>query len=73
MKISVKVVPYSKKEMVQEVSKENYIVRVNAIPSDGEANDRVVELLSKHFDVPKSKILLLRGHKSRNKVFELAL
>lgn len=72
MKITVKVVPYSRKEAVEKTSEDNFTVRVNAIPNDGEANKRVLELLSHYFQVPKTKITLLRGHKSRHKIFEVS-
>lgn len=69
--ISVKVVPYSRQECVEILSEDKLIVRVNAIPSDGAANERVIELLAKYFKLAKSKIHLIRGRKSKNKTFEI--
>lgn len=69
MKVSVTVKTKAKKEGI-EIKKDNsLIVRVNALPSNGEANKRVIELLSKYFNVAKTKIELCVGHKSKHKVF----
>lgn len=73
MKVSVKVVAQSRKELVEVVSEENLRVRVNALPIEGKANERVIELLAEHFKTSKSKIILLRGHKSKLKVFEIKI
>lgn len=35
---------------------------------DGQANTAVIQLLAKHFGVPKSTIEIVRGHTSRLKV-----
>ena len=35
---------------------------------DGQANAAVIELLAKHFGVPKSRIEIVRGHTARHKV-----
>ncbi len=71
MKIRVKVKPNAKKDEIKKIENNYYEVRVTVVPEKGKANKRVVEMLSKHFKVPKSKIKLLRGETSREKVFEI--
>ena len=71
MKITVLVKPNAKKESVT-VSDGVYVVRVNAPPVEGAANERVIELLAEHLDRPKSSIQLVHGHRSRRKVFLLS-
>lgn len=71
MKITVAVKPNSKKELVEEMPDGSYTVRVNVPPVDGKANERVIELLSKHFKQPKSLITLVSGPKSKKKVFTI--
>lgn len=71
MKITVAVKPNSKKESVELVSDGSYTVRVNVPPVDGKANERVIELLSKHFKQPKSLITLISGPKSKKKIFSI--
>ena len=71
MKITVAVKPNSKKEIVEELPDGSYLVRVNVPPVDGKANERVIELLSKHFRQPKSLITLTSGPKSKKKIFSI--
>ncbi len=73
IKISVKVVPNSRKELVEVVAPDQLIVRVNVVPEDGKANERVVELLAEHYKTSKSKVMLLRGQKSKLKTFEIKI
>ena len=46
-------------------------VRVTAAPDGGRANDAVVELLALAFRVPRSAVLLVRGARSRDKLFRV--
>ncbi len=71
MKISVSVKPNSKAEKVELLAENHYQVRVNAPPVEGKANERVIELLAEHFKVPKSRVQLCSGGKSKKKVFEI--
>ncbi len=71
MKITVLVKPNSKKEGVFEQDDGSFVVRVNTPPVDGKANKKVIDLLAKHFKVPKTSIELLLGSKSKKKIFNL--
>lgn len=71
MKISVSVKPNSRVEKVEQAEDGHYLVRVNAPPTEGKANERVIELLSEYFKVPKSRIELASGGKSKKKVFKI--
>jgi len=42
-------------------------IYVTAPPEDGKANKAIVKLLSKQWDIAKSKIQILRGESSRHK------
>gem|GEM_PF-165003 len=46
-------------------------VYVTTVPEDGKANAAVQKLLAKALGVPKSRLTLLRGHTSRDKVFQV--
>lgn len=46
-------------------------IGVTAPPEDGKANAAVTVHLSKALGVPKSKLTLVQGHKSRDKIFRL--
>lgn len=69
MKIKVQVKTRSKNEGVEQLSDNEFIVRVNTPPVDGKANSRVIELLAIFFTLPKSKISLQKGQKSKKKIF----
>lgn len=71
MKINVVVKTKSKKELVEKLPDGSFLVRVHAIPEDGQANKRVIELLADFLDRPKTSINLVSGHKSKKKIFEL--
>ena len=71
MRIRVKVKPNAKKEEIKKIEDDFYEIRVSVVPEKGKANKRVIEVLSKYFKVPKSKISLVRGETSREKVFEI--
>ena len=71
MKIQVKVKPNSRTE---DVSREgdSFIVRVKEPPREGKANQAVIRLLAEHLGVPRSRVKILSGFRSKNKVIEVA-
>jgi uncharacterized protein len=71
MKITVKVIPNAHKNAVEGFSDGVLKVRINAPPDKGKANDALIELLSIHFSVPKSRIHILSGKTSRIKKIEI--
>ena len=71
MIVKVKVKPNAKKEEIKELDKDFYEIRVTVVPEKGKANKKVIEILSKHLKVPKSRIKLIRGETSREKLFEI--
>ena len=70
MKINVKVTPHSSREEVLKLG-DDYVVRVKATPHDGKANEAVINLLAKHFKVPKTAIKIVTGATGRNKIVEI--
>lgn len=46
-------------------------VDVTVAPEDGKANKQVLKLLAKELGLPKSALLIARGHTSRDKVIVL--
>ena len=47
-------------------------LRVTAPPEDGKANAAVVRLLAQTLGIPRSRLEVIRGHSSRNKVIKVA-
>jgi len=69
-RIAVRVTPRaSRARMVAEGGELRAYVTV--APEDGKANAAVQALLSKALGLPKSRLRLVRGHSSRNKLFEI--
>jgi uncharacterized protein YggU (UPF0235/DUF167 family) len=71
MIINITAHPNSKKPRVEKDLFGGLHVYVSQPPLDGRANLAVVESLAKHFKVSKSKIKLIRGSKSKQKVFDV--
>jgi len=71
MKINVEVKLKSKVEGVTQLESGNYLVKTNAPPVDGKANERIVELLAKFLKLPKSSFELVSGHKGKKKIFRI--
>jgi len=87
MNISVKVKANSKENKIEKVNpaprakgrgftrcgvKDNaFVLWVKQAAKEGRANEAAVKLLSEFFDIPKSRITIISGHKSRNKVISL--
>ncbi len=46
-------------------------VYTTVAPTDGHANEAVIKLLSEYFNIAKSKIKIVRGEKSRDKVIDI--
>lgn len=71
MRISVKVRPNAKKDSIEKISADTFSVSVKAKPQDGKANHAVRVALADYFGVPKSQVVMLKGEKSRNKIFNI--
>lgn len=71
MQIQVKVKPGSKQlARLEEQGDGSYTAFLTARAHDGEANKALIELVSKHFRVPKTSIQITQGAKSRQKTLE---
>ena len=70
MKINVRIKPRSKRPKVEK-TEDGYVVCVSEPPIENKANKALIESLSCHFDVPKSRIRIVSGLKSKNKVIEI--
>ena len=67
---SAHVTPNAKLNKV-EIFEDIIRIHTTAKAVDGSANSATVKLLSKHFNIPKNKIIILRGEKSRSKIIEI--
>ena len=67
-KIEVKVIARAKKEEIQKLGENNYRIKVSVPPEKGRANERVIELLSGEFGVPRNQIKIISGKTSNRKI-----
>ncbi len=70
--IRVHVTPNAKEARVVKVGEADFEVRVDEAAMGGRANKRLLQILSEHFGVPKSRISIVRGARSRDKVLEIS-
>lgn len=47
-------------------------VGVKSKPVDGQANKEVIKKLAKHFGTSSGNVVIRKGHKSRDKIVEIA-
>ncbi|MCU0652315.1 MAG: DUF167 domain-containing protein [Candidatus Omnitrophica bacterium] len=71
MKLSLRVKAGSKKEKIEETGPAELIVCVRAPAHEGKANQAVIEALSRHFSIAKSRISIIKGQASKNKIIEI--
>jgi uncharacterized protein len=71
MKLFVRVKPGKKKEGVA-FNNNLWNISINAPAKDGKANARLVEFLSGILEIPKSKIVIDKGHAAPFKVLEIS-
>ncbi len=65
---TVKVIPNAKKNNIQEGDGGRMKIHVTAPPADGKANKAVIEVLADHLGVRKSRLRIVQGEKSKEKV-----
>jgi hypothetical protein len=69
--LKVKVQPRARQQKVQKIGEKEYTVRVLSPPSEGKANKEVIAILASHFHLPPSRVKILKGKKSRQKIIIL--
>ncbi|MGA1975538.1 MAG: DUF167 domain-containing protein [Conexivisphaerales archaeon] len=73
MLIAVHVSTNAREANVVRIGENIFEVKVDERAVEGRANKRLVEILAKHFKVPKSRIRLVSGARSRDKVIEIVI
>ncbi|MDY6901314.1 MAG: DUF167 domain-containing protein [Cyanobacteriota bacterium] len=71
MQINVKVKPSSKEQKIIDEVDGSLTIRLKSPPVDGKANEELIKVLSKKFNVPKSYIRIKSGISSRQKLIEI--
>jgi len=71
MLIKVKVYPSAGKEEIFKKSEDSFEIWVKEKPIQGQANRAVISALVKHLNINREDIKLIKGGKTRNKIFEI--
>lgn len=71
MKHTIKVKTNAKENAVLEGPGGELRVLVKAPPQEGRANEAVIETLAAYFKVPKTRIAIVGGFKSKQKIIKI--
>ena len=71
MQKRVKVKPNSKQQSIKEETDGSLTIHLKSPPVDGKANEELIKILAKKFNLPKSKIRIKSGLSSRQKLIEI--
>jgi hypothetical protein len=70
--LSVRVIPRAARSCIDGTRDGALLVRVNAPPVEGAANDAVVEILAAALGVPKRRVTIVSGVRGRHKRVRVA-
>ena len=72
MRVIVHVKPRSRQLKVEKIDEGQYKVWVRAAPDKGKANEEMIEVIAKHFNVSKSAVRIVIGATAREKLVEIS-
>jgi uncharacterized protein len=70
-KLKVRVIPNAKKDEFSGYREGELVLRLSSPAIEGKANKAAVEFVSAFLGVSRSAVLLVRGERSRHKIFEI--
>jgi len=73
VKLSITAKPLSKEERVEKIDDAHYTVAVKEPPIQGRANAAIIRALAEHFQVAPSRVRIVMGHTSRQKIVDVDL
>ncbi len=72
MKLNVKVIPNSSRSKVEKGDKKDFFkIYLKSAPKKGKANEELIQLLSKYFNVKKGNVRIVKGKTSKLKEIEI--
>ena len=71
MYIKVKVTPDAKSEKLKQKSEDLFEISVREKAKQNMANERVRELLARHYGIIKGKVRIISGHRSPSKIISI--
>ena len=73
MRINIKAKPNAREEKVEKIDDLNYTVSVKELPVKGKANEAIRNALAVYFKTSSSRVKIVSGYSSRNKVVEILI
>lgn len=71
MKIIVSVKTNAKENKVERINEKEFKIFVKEPAKEGKANEAIIKLLAKHFNIPRSRINIMLGLKSKKKIINI--
>lgn len=71
MKISVQIKPNASFNKIKKISDNHFEIFTTAPAKENKANEAVIKMLAEFFDIAPSCIKLVKGAKSKQKVFDI--
>jgi uncharacterized protein (TIGR00251 family) len=69
--LKLRVIPNAKKDEFSGYRAGELVLRLNAPAIEGKANKAAAEFVARFLGVPRSAVLLIRGERSRHKIFQI--
>ncbi len=71
MRLFIKTKPGAKIEQVKKIDETHFEVWVKEPPKEGKANEALLKVLAKYFGIPKSRLEIISGQASKQKIIEI--
>lgn len=71
MKIVVNVKTNARENKIIKIGENNFKISVKEPAKEGKANEAIIKLLTEYFNIPKSRINIILGLKSKNKIINI--
>lgn len=72
MTFTIRVKTRARKVLVRQIDSQHLEVAVTQSPIEGKANNAVIEALATYFQLPKNRIQIVSGQKSKMKVVQVS-
>ena len=73
MIISVKVKLKVRQEKIEKISKNVFKISINQVTEKQKANKAIIKILADYFNLPISRIKIVSGIKSKEKILEIKI
>ena len=71
MDLFIKAQPNSRNDKVEKIDNNHFIISVKEPPIKGRANQAIIKVLGEYFNISFSKIKIIAGFKSREKILRI--